>query len=224
MKSPLKFIYEWFAVLPVDVLYELSAAISPLHCDPLVRSAYDDFTAVACIFEYLEQTDISYNEMITRTILMTNLIEYCLYGKNSLLYWKNLQESLEIFQREEAGLRELSPQTKKSMLEKLINRKEEWLAAGRSWKRVKEEHLSIAALADFEQRALIETIKRVAETPYKKKLPRMADIILSLSAKPDWLTSFMLMKKISAGERGPLMPFFLSAPFTRIILSLKEKG
>ncbi|WP_346319391.1 hypothetical protein [Chitinophaga sp. YIM B06452] len=220
MYAPLKVIDHYFMRLPDEVRRELAASVAPLHPDCQVRAAFSDETAENYLHAYMNEEHLTYNSEISRTLVMIGLIDYGMYGKNSSMYWKQLGR---IMARADFGL-ETSEHSdnKKAVMRSTFNmRRRSWLEGWREWKKLKEGPLSLKAIADFEQDALINVIKRGDTGLYEKDVD-FDGIMSLLFSKPDAFTSYLLMQRYVTSPQRNELPFFLGAPFSRQLLAVRR--
>jgi hypothetical protein len=148
MDSPLLKISQWLREYEEEIQSELLNLCYLFHYDINIRSEHNPTEKLAKIFQYLDSPDVAPNDVITRTLFMTQLFDFAFEGRDTEEGWDksmdlNLDARNRMVERGEPG--EFIDNSLKDWQE----RKYFWINMAKSWSNLKDQYLSLSELNNW---------------------------------------------------------------------------
>jgi len=143
--TPLSIVLEWFQSLDEEIQNELLSLCILFHYDADIRNEYVSEEKIKKIKNYLNENSLSNNEIITRTLFITQLFDYAFDGRDNEEDWdKSMDRNLDA--RNKMVEQGHSGDFIDNTLENWQHRKYFWIKLASEWKVLKSENLEISKL------------------------------------------------------------------------------
>lgn len=145
--TPLEAIKNWIEGLPTNMQMDVIFLSCHFHPDENIMNA-DHFDRARLFLEYLDVPKEEYRKIITRTLIISRLIDHALSGRDSEADWTaSLDRSLDIINQ--AQSEEERTEDIKTLLHGFTEKKEQWLQLSADWNLLKESHFTDTLLTQY---------------------------------------------------------------------------